>query len=515
MFLFKNLDIMSQADEREAALLVYARRWEKIMGKRITPLMRITALLFAAAIALTTVGCSGNVAEDENIQPDSDVPSFANQDQDVEQIVNPDRSLFEGETLTIAESLFAENLKPLAQSYMTENPGVTIEIIDYFDEIVSDGNWLNVQQEIATQLMAGSAPVLISGRLVDHIDPRSAVFCADWHPIMAADPEFDEDDWFMNVFHAASVGGRLYAFPMAFVYETVEANSEIPGLLNAFEDKDGITITELLTLHREIPTDEPYHFDYSTNVNRVVMQHLGSFIDFETGWADFNNDELMELITYARDITDENGSQWRNTGYSLDTQRILSELYFFMFSTPMNYDFYIDYEEKNPFSGLLPLVNEQGELLISPTNEYVLNANATPTQQALAWDFMRYMMKSDRRDEWSQLLMQPTNRTRLRVSVEWDAAEHQGWSKDNAFHARRDQLIGTPEEAAESVIAKMTSFGDMPMRLRSNLPYVLIESDGVITLALEQFQDGLVSAEQTAQDLQNRVELVLMEMGLW
>ena len=485
------------------------------MGKRITPLIRLTALLLAAAIALTTVGCSGNGAEDEIIQPDSDVPSFANQNQDVEQIVNPDRSLFEGETLTIADLLFIDDLRNLAKSYMTDNPGVTIEFIDYSDEIeASYDNLLNVQQEIATQLMAGSAPVLISGQLIDYLDPRSAIFCADWLPIMAADPEFDEGDWFMNIFHAASVGGRLYAFPMAFMYETVQANSEIPGLLNALEDKDGITITELLTLHRELPTDRPYHFEYNAGVTRIVMQHLDNFIDFETGWADFNNDEFMELITYARDITYENGTQLWISDFSLDTQRILSEQYFFMLLLPFYYDFYIDYEEENLFTGLIPLVNEQGELLIGLNNEYVLNANATPTQQALAWDFMRFMLESDR-DEWPNLLMQPTNRTRLRVGVEWDAAEHQEWPKGNAFHTRRDQLIGTPEEAAESVIAKMTVFGDMPMRLKNNLPNALIGSDGVIPLTLKRFQDGLASAEQTAQDMQNQVELVLMELGLW
>jgi len=54
------------------------------------------------------------------------------------------------------------------------------------------------------------------------------------------------------------------------------------------------------------------------------------------------------------------------------------------------------------------------------------------------------------------------------------------------------------------------ALGDMPMASTRTLPFAI---ENIIDEALELFHNGLVSAEQTAADLQNRITLVLMEMG--
>ena len=63
----------------------------------------------------------------------------------------------------------------------------------------------------------------------------------------------------------------------------------------------------------------------------------------------------------------------------------------------------------------------------------------------------------------------------------------------------------------EGALAQIAALGDMPMSTMANLPFAI---ENIIREALALFNDGLVSAEQTAADLQNRVELALMEMGI-
>ena len=462
--------------------------------KKHAILNRFIATLLIVALILATVGCkSANVADNENTP-------------ELEHMVSPDRTLFVGETLTIAEMFNTRELRFVANKYMRENPGVTIEVIDYFGDYERDGHLLEVQKLIASQLMAGSGPVLIEAALADYLDPRSATFFCDWYPVMAADPGFGEEDWFMNVFHAVSVNGRLTAFPIHFIYSFIAANSTIPGLPEAMAGKDGITMSEMMELHREMQGETAYSFEPFFDLTWIRELYIDSFINLETGWVDINNERFIELITYAERITDRDISgSIHSSGYQR-TEASWSERYFFYITNPIQYQHLVDFEESLLFSGNTPLVNDLGELVMYPTQGYILSVNATPTEQALAWDFLKFMMEPDNYQISYYGSMQPTNRNILRFTVEEKLPSD---IRDNNW-----RLTGTANEAAEDLIAKMTAFGEMPMHNMRSLPDAIIGMPaGVFPEAMRQFQDGLVSAEQTALNLQNQVELVLMEIS--
>ena len=457
-------------------------------NKKFAILMIIIILL-----TMSISGCGGN----QDTTPEVDV-AF---------ITNPDRSLFYGETLTIATAA-DWFFRPMARQYMAENPGVNVEIIDLGPSLGDVDSLANMQTQISIQLMAGSAPVLIDGIFVDHCDLRSAHFLTDWFPIMDADPNFNENDWFMNVFHASAVNDQLHVFPMKFSYEMVTANSTVPSLSGALAAQDSITLSELMELHREIPTDNPLFLDPNFDTSWVVQFYLDSFLDVETGWVDFDNDQFIDLITYAREITSPDKrfrEQWMRNMIDPELETYWSEKYFFQTVTPATGQYFLRFETGPLFTELTPLVNVHGELLVSPWLSCVLNANATPIEQALAWEFIQFVMNPDNpRDSIS---MQPTNRH----------LSHYGWEPEltRTIHNVREewgwQLTSTIDEAVEDVNARMMALGDMPMANTRTLPFAI---ENIIDEALELFHNGLVSAEQTAADLQNRVTLALMEMGI-
>jgi len=428
---------------------------------------------------------------------------------DVSHIANPDRTLFYGETLTIATVFGGQEPSPyqsLAKQYMAANPGVTIEVINLRPYTSDADRFANKRDEIGVQLMAGSAPVLIDGAFVDHRDPRSAHFFVDWFSIMDADPSFNEDDWFMNVFHASAVNDRLLAFPLLFHREMVTANSTIPDLPEALAVQDSITLSELMELHRKVSTDTSFLFAPYFGASRVVTLYLDSFLDMDTGLVDFNNEQFIDLIAYAREITGQNMTDER---YWIDPELEVywSENYFFYISDFSMYQDLPHLETGPLFTELTPLVNERGELLVDTSwSTYVLSANATPVEQALAWDFIQFVMNPDNRD--TLVHMQPTNRHLF----------HHGavlWLRHTIGTTREDfgwqLLTDTIDESVEDVKIRMEALGDMPMANTRTLPFAI---ENIIDEALELFHNGLVSAEQTAADLQNRVTLALMEMGI-
>ena len=455
---------------------------QSIHNKKFAILTIIIILL-----TMSISGCAGN----QDTTPEIDV-AF---------ITNPDRTLFYGETLTIATAA-DWFFRPMARQYMAENPGVNVEIIDLGPSLGDADSLANMQTQISIQLMAGSAPVLIGNQFVDHHDPRSAHFFVDWFPIMDADPNFNKDDWFMNVFHASAVNDQLHAFPLKFSDQMVTANSTVPSLSEALAARDSITLSELMKLHQETPAGSPFLFDYNFDTNWVVEFYLDSFLDVKTGWVDFDNEQFIDLLTYAREITspDKVFMAWR-----MELEAYLSEKYLFQTVTPFEWQYSPYFEEGPLFVELTPLVNMRGELLVNPWLAYTLNANATPVEMALAWDFIQFVMNPD--NHGTTLTMLPTNRHLFHHGVEsvltraiHNATGEWGW-----------QLAGTIDKAVEDAIAQKVALLEMPMASIRALPFAI---ESIIDEALELFHNGLVSAEQTAADLQNRVTLALMEMGI-
>jgi len=504
------------------------------MEKKYSFICAIAAVLIASLIT-AVVGCSGFGLSDppdfdkdnqEHINPaiesdkmDSDddttvIPYDISSPEYINQIVNPDRSLFEGETITIA-TWIAYDVNHFAVMYMSDNPGVTIRINSHNHTLMQDNPTVNrvrdwnfdtVQLEIATQLMADSAPTLIDGFFADPYDPRQSIYFYDWYALMDADRNFNEDDWFMNAFHAFSINNRLYHFPLSFRYEPVVTNSTIHGLVDAMTAKaDGVTISELIELHRRFVEDNPGFYLEEYFTTRMLMEYAADqFVDFEAGRVDFS-EEFIDLLTYVKSITcPDFERRWRRSTETGALEPQKSERYFFHMDYNMNFLYFLDFHDERLFTNITPLVNERGEMLIESEHSYLLNANATLVQKAIAWDFMMYVMEQENHAHYgmSHFFLQATNRDVLN--------HHITSTLPDSIRVRYSWFSGTDEEAIDGVFAKMTEFGEMPMQNTRKLPRVI---DNIIMEAIGQFHDGVLSAEQTAELLQNQVTIALMEMA--
>jgi len=495
--------------------------------KKITNLfVRFIVITLVATLLLTFISCSlpdaselhnqqqaAHMHESDGTHEDDSIvtPSNIFEPEYVEQIVNPDRSLFYGETITIA-TWNPHFLNGVAVRYMEANPGVTINIINHRDSswIFADGfDFSEPRLEIATQLMAGSAPTLIAAELADPFDMRQAVYFYDWYLLMDADPNFNEDEWFMNVFHGFSKNDRLFHFPIFSNYNVITANTTISDLQDTIDEKpDGATIMDLVEIHRDFSVDYPEFYLEEYFATEMILEYeIGRFVDIETGRVDFG-EEFIDLITYAKSTTCPDYShRWRNLSHNAMTDLRKSTRYLFHFRNTMYYHHFVDYEGERPFVGMTPLVNDYGELLLDSrlSVSYLLNANATPIEKAIAWDFIMFLMEYENQidtDLQAVLLLSPNRNTfennarsllpgRIRM-VTW-------------FRGSDDDAI----DAIDGIVETMFEFHEMPMRVTRVLPNTINE---VIENAIQQFHDGLLSAEQTAELLQNQITLVLMEM---
>ena len=484
-------------------------------------LITCTALLLTMAMIFSLISCGHN---NDDYEPSSAVTGGGPTPQNagandlgsiyVIDVVRPgevpafDREQFVGETLTIYTA-WAYHIRSIAEGYMLQNPGVSIKISCFSP---------NYERGIEQILAQGYAPVLLDSTYANHPSLSNILQLADWSGFMNADPEFNDDIYFMNVFDALKVNNRLYNFPLAFSFSMMAANNTIPGLANTLgwynSLHGGITMSQLLELrHTYSVMGGDMHFEYNFTVAWGMHGYLHNFIDLETRRVDFNNQRFIDFIVNSREATgsDKGLFYMRGTNFSgPQWQYNMSQQYFFYnigYGTSM-LAFFLDLDGVFIYLNPTPVVNDRGELVIHQQSAFALNAEATPVQQALAWDFMRFASGNalGGYGSYSQSLMfgMPVNRNALRFAINRDlpqvlsmlAGNHGGWNM---------RPIGTRQEALETAVARLTIIGEMPM-ISTQLPPLL---SAIFNEELADFHYGYTMASETAYNLQERITSAL------
>jgi len=415
---------------------------------------------------------------------------------------------FHGQTLTISV-LGDWFIAPHVAAYMRENPGIMINVTDF------GADWERAREYTNIHLMAGIAPDLIDANFLDFNNPRITPYLADWFPIMNACLNFNEDDFFMNVFHAAAVNGQLYAFPLIFSFEMITANSTIPGITEALMwYDDGITASQLINLKRVSDSITGKYMAPDSNAGTWMRYYFHNFFDFGSRRVDFNNQRFIDFINHAREVTNPESDFYQGSFNALvqPSQELqMSERYFFQsIGQEPRLQYFVEFDEDFLFTNPTPIVSDHGELIIHPWITFVLNAETTTENQALAWDFMHFMSGATRvatntHPDWLPLM--PLNRSALRYSIEMRIPIL--LSRISVWFLGR-QPYGTESEAIESVIDMITALGDMPMIATTTVPHSV---SVIMGEEISNFHHGIITAEEAAENLQKRITETMAALG--
>jgi len=461
---------------------------------------------------------------------DANVPDtipYTGQETDVQLV---DRTPFYGETLTIfALSSNSNDITAIANEYMRQNPGVTIEITTFA------GNLERARHETSIALgdiaLPAGAPPVTPPVLIESVmvNPYDTHHFKNWTPFIDATPSFNDYNFFMNVIDAMTADGYLYEFPLTFLFGLVTANHTIPGMTQAMEmHEGGITMRQLLGLTRNFSTIAYNPIDYEEIVSMYFLHNFdaGYGFDFlrgslETGVADFNNQHFIEFLNHAREVT------FSGKVFGEDYAPLIPHVRNFASLVIWRY-FFIDIgANANPgvmtawrwgtrqfFSGATPIVSSQGELIITPAASYVLSTRATPTQQDLAWDFMQFMASEEgtqaalramtSREQGNvreRLPLIPINRDAARFTVRAD------WPATGNLCDVTYMITGTTnrDEAVPIMDRWLDDIGAMPMVLEQTWP-------DAAHLILEDFHNGAISAAEAAVLIQDIMQIEMAGM---
>ena len=215
---------------------------------------------------------------------------------------------------------------------------------------------------------------------------------ADVGSLIEKDEELSKVEFLDNVFKAYSVNDKLYYVIPNFSVGTVIGKTSILG------DMQGWTMEEMQQLLDAQPEGTSSFGDMTrSSFFYYIMRYCGSeFIDQSTGKCNFNSQEFMNLLEFAKALPEEINYDYDNYDWnSYETQyrenrTILMPTSIYNIKD-MNYTINGTFGEDVTFIGF-PNENRKGSV-ISANLSFVLSSKSKVLNGA--WEFVRYYLSED------------------------------------------------------------------------------------------------------------------------
>ena len=450
-----------------------------------------------------------------------------------------DRSLLYGETLTFImpslnprqNQIVQRNVASFNRRWSRYNVFIDLNVIDDNTPDLS-----MFQLQVATEMMFGTmeALILLEGgyshgrRGIDWRNPSISMFFADMWPVLNADPNFHEDNFFISIFDALTLNdGSLRVLTESVDVSFVMANRTISGLENSFHKFEYVSIEDLHKLHKTYVGCGSLYMFFAYSPARIASINAHEFLDMNNRTASFNNDRFIDKLIRSLDLTNPRQNEAMfNMFYVFDGIEAMdiahSTHYAFKITRPLIniHQFFPLEGYESFFTAPLPQVNNRGELMISPLNPMALTTATTYAQRVIAWEFIKFVTCSERVIEIPISYSQSMSiyRPNLHSNIYWAVArwfpssigrtDVQPGFRNSSARATGFNLNITQDEAINALIDFHDNLAQMPMVLNHIMTrpmFYAIESN------VRSLQDGLLLPSQAAANIQNTVMLILLE----
>ncbi len=350
--------------------------------------------------------------------------------------------------------------------------------------------------KVSVDLMSGTAGDIIDLADLPYIRYARNNLLEDLYPYMEEDPNFQQEDYYTNIFEAIEYKDELYGIPMSFFNKSVRFSQTLL-------EKNRIEIAEMKSInykdilniyHRIAPGNDKliltHYFD------RLILEESEycRFLDERNGTADFNSQEYIEFLNETKSIQWPSEEERKRLFISMEEawasldENDLCVFVASLYQKERNSRLF--YEHPSNLTLPIPLSSTNGDKeFMSP--DRVLSISSSSKNKDLAWKFIRFCIEEkpaevlNGNDNWL-LSGYPINRRNTLKMLE------------SAF--------GEGKEEAIQMIDQWNSERNEANFLSHS--YVLYDEIRKIT---DEFYGGRMTAEECARQAQERAEIYLKE----
>jgi ABC-type glycerol-3-phosphate transport system substrate-binding protein len=254
-------------------------------------------------------------------------------------------------------------------------------------------------------------------------------------------------------------------------------------------------------LYNSLKNKDHYYISRSSDALTTVDRNINTFVDFENKKCYFSTPEFIEFIAAAKDATDpqkiadgEFGYTSGVGGYDEAYQNELALKYLF-YDDSISVEAYVwpDYEKKK-FTTHIPLTRANGSLIAEPLAAFLMSKASN--NKELAWEFIKYCTTAEGPGYIQYAFPVHRQLFEAYVNANWQSS---------LGRLRRSLGEVEPGETREQIMERLVAYNEMPMEFR-----IYLDLDWIKEI-MQSFYNGIMTAEQVASELQNKVSLYLME----
>ena len=359
-------------------------------------------------------------------------------------------------------------------------PDVSVVFNDVGDEFES----------MSVAIMSGEAGDIVDLMNMPFFKYAQSGLFVDLYPYFEKDEAFNLDDFYSNVFAANECDGKLYAFPRQFSYTCFRLNEELLSGVSSPDKFEELSYKDIAKLYDDVRRErgDGYFISNSHGVNMFDSLEFSAYLDEQNRTADFDSPAFIEYLeTIAKlDFPQEEFSDYWGYPLMLDSANPkLDETQLCRYLTSRYFDASNaeSLMEGNTYS--LPIIAATSD------GKYpITQLSAAITQESenkdLAYEFLTFLEKDASRKIGIYDSYYSISRNQTRKSLE------------AALGTDNQEIIDRIEAMNNSANVLGYEVGNMEL-------YIALDE------ILLQYRNGIMSAEQCAEEMQNRAEIYIKE----
>ncbi len=414
-------------------------------------------------------------------------------------------------TLTLGGvgNLTESRMQCLVEAYNSQSGKYYVEVIDYLPESYDNAIWEAAENRFRMDLAAGKGTdiILFGNMAADEMGHAGVIL--DLNPFLTAEDR--REKYLGNILDCARTGSALYEISPAFTLSFIVGDGSRIGMEN------GWTMEEMLESFEKNGRDgSALAKGQGRTVERLVEASIEDYVDWETGTADFEKEEFYRVLEFGKDFDD---SKWiRPTRESAASGTHLASCEGLGSAADVQYLKWL-FGDKMAVKGW---PGSSGTGVAVSMEQYSMGICSYSRHPEGAWDFLEFFVDA----EWTE-----------REFYVGDTLIKKDFSREFAGFPVNRQLF--EKMLAQSMVQQFQP--------ETGEPYPLLQGEGeipdfyanteedveqlreIIALAdrrylpaqsiicriigeeISGYNSGAMTAEQTAEKIQNRVQLYLDE----
>lgn len=372
-------------------------------------------------------------------------------------------------------------------------------------------DWTAGQTRLNSDITSGQMPdIMMLNDMSSYGNWVSKGILADIGKFLEEDPELGKLEYLQNVWDAYSVKGKLYALVPSFNVRTMVAKKSLVG------EPQSWTMADVEAVLATMPEGARAFGDMMRDTYiYYMMSYAGQdFIDVETGKCNFNSQDFMDMLEYAKTLpTEYPEDYWEKYDYTYyesqyrENRSLLYDLYISSIrGCKHQIKGYIG--EEISFVGF-PTSDSNGSILNSVSYTYAISAKSK--RQEGAWQFVRQFL-TEEYQSGDQIWGLPVLKSAF-LSKAQEATERSYWLDENGnkeyyddtWYINGEEIVLEPftQEEVDAICEFIYTV--------NRVEYYNDDIRNIITEEAEAFFTGQKSVQEVVDIIQSRAQVFVDE----